>query len=174
MHLVYGSLFILATIKWGDWKRWKFYYNTFLFLSVWDLIYQFLLYRHDMWKYHPSFDNLFLPNHTLIVLFWMFIIYPSMILLFLPYFPKRGFIKKALYIARWVIILVGIEVFALLGWRGITHHNGWNIGWSLILDIALFSTISIHQNNQVKAWVIAIIFTLGLWSIFNVPFEVLK
>jgi hypothetical protein len=51
MHLVFTALFLLAGIKWGNWRRLRDYYLTILFFIIGDLLYSRLLYNHQLWAY---------------------------------------------------------------------------------------------------------------------------
>ena len=67
MLFIYVLLFLVAAIKWGDWRRWRDFYPTILFFIVGDLLKNFLLYNHWLWTYKETivFENIF-RNHTII------------------------------------------------------------------------------------------------------------
>ncbi|KHD86079.1 CBO0543 family protein [Heyndrickxia ginsengihumi] len=175
MHIIYGLAWLLAAWKWGDWRNSSQYYPTFLFLSFWDLCYQFLLFNHPMWIFNTSFDKRLLPNHTFIVLFRMFTIYLSTVLIFLHHFPNKGLIKKILYILFFVLIYFGMELINHYGWKGISYHHGWNIYWSALLDTALFIALRIHfKHSPFIAWLFGVVFSITLWFIFQISISELK
>lgn len=40
---VKAILYILVCLKWGDWRNWRKYYPTILYVIIWDLIFNLLL-----------------------------------------------------------------------------------------------------------------------------------
>ena len=69
MHLVLNAIFLVMGLKWGDWKNWRKYHATILFLWFGDLLYNVLCYQYIMWQYKESiFAETFLTNHVIISL----------------------------------------------------------------------------------------------------------
>lgn len=174
MHTLYGLVWLFAAYKYGNWKNLDIYYPTFLFLCFWDFFYQFFLFNHSLWVFKPSFDDFYLPNHSFIVLFRMITIYFSAVIIFLSHFPEKGLGKKLYYNLFFVLIFMLMEVFNFYVCKGITYHNGWNLWWSAVLDIALFMALRIHQHHKLLAWLFGFTFTVFLWNIFNIPFHLIK
>jgi hypothetical protein len=174
MHIVFNALFLLAAIKWGDWKRWKVYYPTILFLISVDSIKNFLLYKHMMWTYQEIFfGKALLQNHTLINLMIMAVVYPATILIYLGHFPKARW-KQAFWVSMWIFVYWFVEYINLRFLDLINHHHGWNMWWSLLFLSVMFPMLWIHHKNPLLAWVLSILFTLFLWNVFQVPIEILK
>lgn len=99
MHLVFNGLFLIAGVIWGDWRNWKKYHSTILFLWFGDLLYNVLCHDYIMWKYNESiFGQQLLSNHTVISLLIMFVAYPASVLIYLGKFPTEN--KKILI---WVL-----------------------------------------------------------------------
>ncbi|MCM3166091.1 hypothetical protein [Peribacillus frigoritolerans] len=67
MHFVFTVLFLLAGIKWGNWRRWKDYYPTILFFIIGDLLYSCLLYNHQLWAYQEIFFGVHILRNDLII-----------------------------------------------------------------------------------------------------------
>ncbi|TYR75348.1 hypothetical protein FZC79_11340 [Rossellomorea vietnamensis] len=172
MHTLLFFSFLLAVIKWGDWKNWRDYYPTFLFFLVGDLLYQYLLYNKSMWLFQPSFDRSYLPNHTVISLIKMIIRYWATTLIFLGRLPQNKS-KRIFWIGLWVLIYFGIEVIAFEAGM-ITHHNGWNLLWSFYLDIVIFVVLSIHYKNPPLAWFLSLLNLIFLWNVFGLTIDILK
>ncbi|WP_425467140.1 CBO0543 family protein [Pseudalkalibacillus caeni] len=173
LNILYGATYIFAAWKWGDWKHWRKYYPTILFFILGDLLYQFLLHDHSMWKFEPVGVDKELPiNHTTIVLSVIFIKYPATILIFLGRFPEGRF-KQIIHIATWIAIYV-INEYLTLKLNGMTYHNGWNFASSLFFTIVMFLILRIHHTRPLLAWIFSGIFILFLWKVFHVPFDILK
>jgi hypothetical protein len=172
MHTLLLSAFFLAAIKWGDWKNWRDYYPTFLFFMVGDLLYQFLLYNKSMWLFQPSIDRGYLPNHTIIAIVKMMIRYWATVIIFLGLLPS-GKTRRTLWISLWVFIYFSIEILALKTGL-ITHHNGWNLYWSLYLDIVIFVVLFLHFKNPILAWILSLLNLFFLWNVFGLSIDILK
>lgn len=75
---------IIVCYIFGDWKHWQKYYPTIQFFIIGDLIYGVLFRNTMLWMYVTD-----ILNHTLVNLLMMFILYPSITMVFilcLPYF----------------------------------------------------------------------------------------
>jgi hypothetical protein len=80
-------------------------------------------------------------------------VYPSVMLVFIPYFPKL-IEKKILYILFWVSLVTTVEFISYrLG--SFSYDNGWNLGWSLIFTIIMFPLIYLHYKKPLWAWILA-------------------
>lgn len=67
-----------------------------------------------------------------------------------------------------------MEVFNFYVCKGISHHNGWNLWWSAVLDVALFAALRIHKRHKLLAWLFGFTFTVFLWKLFNIPLHLIK
>ncbi|MGM0904684.1 MAG: CBO0543 family protein [Bacillota bacterium] len=156
MHFIYNIAFILAAYRWGDWQNWQRYYPTILFFILMDVIEDFLTYNHPLWLFHHAF----IQDHTVIALLNMLMRYPAIVLIFLKYFYQTNNIRKrAFHFILWILIYATIEYINLS--IGITtHHNGWNMWYSLLFYIAMFATLVIHYKKPLIAWTLSFVFLL--------------
>ncbi|MFA1710487.1 CBO0543 family protein [Peribacillus frigoritolerans] len=174
MHFVFTVLFLLAGIKWGNWRRWRDYYPTILFFIIGDLLYSCLLYNHQLWAYQEIFFGVhILRNDLIISLIIMFLAYPSTIMIYLGRFPQSKR-KQSFWIAFWVILYSSIELINLKYLDLINHYNGWNIWWSVLFNIFMFSILRIHFKKPLLAWGVSIVWILILWNVLNIPIEKIK
>ncbi|WP_420841513.1 CBO0543 family protein [Desulfosporosinus fructosivorans] len=156
-------LLILICLKWGDWRNWRKYYPTILYVIIWDLLYNFFTVNHPLWRFeHPVL------KHTFSDLLIAFVSFPCYILLFLPYIPKESRVKKILHIANWAFILSLLEATSI-PLQSITYHNGWNYWWSVGFNVTMFSMISLHYKNPLLAWPISALLFLVVMIIFKLP-----
>ncbi len=73
---------------------------------------------------------------------------PLVIVWFLNYYAANtSFGKRALLIAAFVCILVGLEWFA--DWLGVFRHNGWKVWWSFTV------------------WLTSILLSIGFMKVFR-------
>ncbi len=173
MYLIYVFLFSLAGIIWGDWKNWRKYYPTILFFIMVDLLYNFLFFNYSMWIFHETvFGENILNKHTYIVLIHFLFIYPMVIFIFLGRFPTKRKHQVG-WILVWTTIFIFRE-FINLQLGLITHHNGWNIWWSLIFDIVMFCILRLHFKNPMLAMFFSFIWVILLWNVFHISTNILK
>ncbi|PLS02438.1 CBO0543 family protein [Neobacillus cucumis] len=173
MHLLQAGLFLLATIRWGDWKNWRRYYPTILFFIGGDLLKNTLFHDHRMWEYQETvLGEKILFGHLVINFLVMFVIYPSTILIYLGKFPmEKG--KQILWILFWVLIYLTME-YINLHYKGIKHYYGWNMWWSMIFDLVMFVILWIHHTKPLLAWAFSIMWLSILWNIFDLSHNLLK
>jgi hypothetical protein len=172
LNVVYGAIFIFSAIKWGDWKNWRLYYPTYLFLMVGDLVYQFLFFKHSMWEYVPYGSDVNWATHTHIAFLIMLVKYPATILIFLGKMPTT-LSKKIIHILVWSLIYV-INEFTDLKIGTIIHDHGWNLWWSAFFNLVMFTTLAIHYKKPLVAWVISFIYATFLWNVFDISPDILK
>lgn len=152
---------LLVCYKWGDWRHWQKYYSTILFFMMGDFIYLVLFRKTMLWSYNTD-----ILNHTLVNLLMIFTVYPSTILVFIPYYPNTV-IKRAIYIICWVILFEAVEYIShFLGC--FNYHNGWNFGWSIVFSLAMFPIQYTHYKNPLLAWCISTIELVVFIVIFKV------
>ncbi|WP_313771830.1 CBO0543 family protein [Neobacillus niacini] len=169
MHLLFNAIFLIAAIIWGDWRNWRKYYSTILFIWFGDLLYNFLCYDYKMWEYKESIFGLaVMPNHTIITLLIMFISYPSSILIFLGRFPEKK-LNMGLWIIFWVSLFSLIEYINLHFLNLITHHNGWTIGWSVFFNAIIFVMLRLHYKYPTVALITSIPIIFFFVIYFHVP-----
>ncbi|MET3698654.1 hypothetical protein SAMN05877753_104111 [Bacillus oleivorans] len=174
MHLIFNFLFLLAAIKWGDWKNWRDYYPTILFFWVGDLLKSYLLYNHWLWTYQETiFAENILRNHTIISLMIMFIVYPSTLLIYLGHFPQAK-LRQAGWVLFWVMLYSSIEYMNLHYLHLIRHFNGWNIIWSIIFNMIMFTILRVHYKKPIWAWGLSVIWIIFLLNVFDVPVDKMK
>jgi hypothetical protein len=149
-HISIVIITLLICYKWGDWRHWKNYYSTILYFMLGDFIYLVLFNKTMLWTYNTD-----ILNHTLINLLIIFTVYPSTILVFLPYYPKL-ITMKVVYISFWIVLFAAIEYIShILGC--LSYHNGWNIGWSIIFCLIMFPLQHLHYVKPLLAWCFSII-----------------
>lgn len=174
MHFIFNLLFVLAAIKWGDWKNWKVYYPTYLFFIGGDLFKNLILDDYRLWSYKETFfGSNILYGHLVISFMIMALVYPSTLLIYLGNFPKTRF-KKLLWVLFWVFLYSLVEIINVEFLNLFEHHRGWNIAWSVLFNIVMFTVLKIHVSRPLLAWSISILFLIFLWNVFDIPKESLK
>lgn len=167
IRLILASVWIVCAYIWGDWKNWKRYYPTMLFVGMGDLIYIAVFHDKVLWDFQ---EDLLVPS--LNELFVIFTIFFSMTLIYLSNFPKKLF-HQIIYIIFWISIYIGIELFTT-SIQMQKNHNGWNIWWSLLHNSIMFPLIILHYKKPITTWILTFIFLFVIMHIFKVPFIVAK
>ncbi|SHG28254.1 CBO0543 family protein [Ornithinibacillus halophilus] len=174
MHFFYNGVFLIAVLFWGKLENWKEYYSTILFFIACDFFANIITYNNSLWKYQETvFGQEILMNHTIINLLIMFVAYPATIFLFIGYFPSKKW-KKIGWILFWVSLYSIVEYINLHFFTLITHHNGWNMAWSVLFNIVMFTSLRIHYRKPLLAWLIAAIWSVIIILYFNIPFTKMK
>ncbi|MET3695904.1 CBO0543 family protein [Bacillus oleivorans] len=170
--VIFTILYIIAAWKWGDWKHWRDYYPTILFLVIGDLLYQFMLHDYSMWEFVPVGLQQFNITHTHVAIMEMVFKYPSTILLYLGNFPNSRF-KRIAYIGLWVIIYSTEEWFKMMQ-GSMIHVNGWSMHWSILFNVVMFTLLAVHHRRPLLAWVFSGLFIYFLFKAHDVPISIIK
>jgi hypothetical protein len=175
INVLYALIWFVPLWIWGDWKNWRKYYSTLLFLIIGDLLYLYLLSDYfPMWRYNPpSVDKRMGLTNTHISLSIILIKYPSTVFIYLSKFPEHNWKKKLLYFFCWVFIYITNEIIDLK-LNLITYSNGWNLWWSTLFSTFIFLLLRIHFRNPILAWFLSIGFMIFLWVTFHVPSTVFR
>jgi hypothetical protein len=169
VHLLLNSLFLIAGLKWGDWKNWARYHSTILFLWFGDLLYNVFCNNHLMWEYKETiFGQELLPNHLTVSLLIMFVAYPATVLIFLGKLPEKK-MKIVLWILFWVALFSLVEYINLRFFDLVMHHNGWTMAWSILFNLIIFSMLLLHYKRPIAALIISIPIILFFVIFFKVP-----
>ncbi|WP_404328432.1 CBO0543 family protein [Mesobacillus maritimus] len=168
MHVAIAVLTIMASFKWGNWKNWREYHASMFFIATGGLLYEYIVKGNTLWKFHPDF----LYGQEMVVIVYAVITMPISIFLFLSHFPERWF-QRLNYILLWSGIYISVE-WILYVFGRISYQNGWEIWYSFLFDIVMFSVIALHQYKPFRAYIISLFIIIFLISSFDVPFKFMK
>jgi hypothetical protein len=168
MHVAIAVFTILASLKWGDWKNWRPYHPSMLFIATGGLLYEYIVKGNSLWKFHADF----LYGHEMTVIVYAVITMPISIFLFLSHFPKKWY-RRALYILLWSGVYIGVE-WILFVFGRISYQNEWEFWYSFLFDIMMFLVIALHHYHPAKAYLLSIFITVFLILYFDVPFKFVK
>ncbi|RTE10617.1 CBO0543 family protein [Paenibacillus whitsoniae] len=146
IHIAIALWAIFAALRWGDWKNFKDYYPTLLFVIACHLLYKvFAFDQHHIWRLQ---GEVFL-NHLGAYLLHVFVILPMAIFVYLSTYPVT-WLKQCLHIIKWILIFVVVE---LIGWKygRIAYHHGWTIWWSGLFNLNMFIVTRIHYKHYLWA-----------------------
>lgn len=160
---IHAVLWIAAAYKLGDWKNWRKYYPTVLFMGMGNLIYLMAFKNKVLWAFNPGGITPIISE-----LFVILTIFFCTVLIFLTHFPNTLF-KQLQYIILWDAIYIIIEVLMLnIGMQ--VNSNGWSIWWSIFHNFYMFPLLAIHHKSPLLAWPFSIIALLIMMRVFEMPF----
>lgn len=163
MILATNLVFLAVLLLTRAIKSWKTYYDTVLFVTCMNLLYNLLCKNYLVWEYHPDL----LLNHKTTDLVNSFVMMPAATILYLHFFPssKR---YKFVYYCGWIVLFSVIELIWRIYGR-ITYHHGWTFVWSVVFYFCMFYVIAIHSAHRVWALLISFLFICFLVLKFRVP-----
>lgn len=168
MHVIIAILTVIASFKWGDWKKAKEYQSSMLFIATGGLLYEYIVKDHTLWKFHADL----LYGHQMTVIVYALITMPLSIMIFLSHFPERWLFRIG-YILLWSGTYIAVESILYVFGR-ISYQNGWGLWHSFVFDIIMFSVIAIHQYKPFRAYILSIPIIIFLIYYFQVPFKFFK
>lgn len=157
------STFLLVGWKWGDWKHWRKYYPTLLFVMTVNLTASFLAYHHSLWIYQP---DLLVKSSTIVELLNSYVMLPISTLLFLSNYPSAGAWRQCCYVLLW------IGIYAILEWidsalGGITYAHGWSLTHSHLFDCIMFPIWRFHHLRPLWGWAAALLVGIAIILSFD-------
>jgi hypothetical protein len=131
-----------------------------------DLSYNFVFHDHTLWLY----DSLF--NHTTLDILAAFLMYPSIVILFLTHWPKKP-LSQAVYIIVWSAAATFFEYVGMT-LDMFRYEHGWGIWWSFGLLMIAFSLMRLHYKKPLLVWPISAALGIVTALVFKLPFGALK
>jgi len=152
MHVTLILWSIFAAWRWGDWRHWKQYHTTMLFMALSSAMYDVLVNDGSfyLWRYvgNPYFSE------EMASLLYTTVAFPATALIFLSNFPDEKW-KQVCRIGKYVAIYVILEIVGLY-FGTISHAHSWNIWWSTLFDLVMFSILRLHHTRPLLAYVLSV------------------
>lgn len=160
-HVITTVFVVACAIKWGDWKNWKKYHTTMIYIAMSDLLYNFIYYNHWLWQYAP--------NHTIADLVYSFVILPLTGLILLTNFPTR-FKEQLFRIAKFIVIYYLFEII-FFRYGVISYDYGWNILWSLAWLLMMIPMFVLHHKKPLIAYAASTTVVIIMLILFPASFK---
>ncbi|MCZ8517459.1 hypothetical protein O9H85_34975 [Paenibacillus filicis] len=160
MNLSLTGILLFLALRYAKWSKWREFYPTILYIVMLNLHYSYIVKTSPLWKYKSSL----IPQEMLDIII-IFIVEPSMTILFLSYHPLQ-WRRIFLYWAAWIIAFSITEYIFFLTDR-MDYFRGWNMGWSVIFYIIMFPMLYLHYKKTPVALLLSIPFTIGFMWIFD-------
>lgn len=158
--------YVLACFIWGNWRNWREYYPTILYVIIGDFAYNFLFFNFSLWEYEKFL------NHTFCDIIIAFTIFPSAIILFFTFLPQK-FLRRFLYILMWTVSNTALEYFCYVNGY-LSYSNNWNIIWSAAVYFIAFIMVTVHFKHPLMTWLISGCLAIATMLFFKIPFSMIK
>lgn len=162
LHIILMAIFIVITYKCGEWRNWKTYYHTILFLVAGDLMYYYVFSDNRLW--YAASPNL---SSKQIELLWKIVLYPCIVLILLPWYLKcKSFKNQVGYTFLWILVFSILEL-VVLKFKFIYYGNGWSYYWSVVFYSIMFPILIVHHFKPLLAIMLSAICGIVALIIFN-------
>lgn len=153
MHVTLILWSIFAAWRWADWKHWRRYHPTMLFMALSSAMYDVLVNDGSfyLWRY---IGTLYFSEEMASLLYTL-VAFPATALLFLSNFPDAIWWKQALHIVKYVAIYVILEIVGL-HYGTISHAHSWNMWWSTLFNLAMFLILRLHLKRPLLAYAVSV------------------
>jgi hypothetical protein len=158
------SLFLITALKFGDWKNWRKYYPTVLFVIAINLAVGFLTYHHALWKYKPDF---LVQTQTTVEMLNAFVALPAVAFTFLSQYPDKNVYYQFGYITTYVFIFGLLEFIAHFVVGTLCYENGWSWPASILFDFAIFIILRLHYVRPWWGWSATLLVGIIIFILFD-------
>ncbi|SDN04704.1 hypothetical protein SAMN04487897_101901 [Paenibacillus sp. yr247] len=159
------STWILAALRWGDWRNWSKYHATILYFILGDVLYYYVTCTHRLWTLVPTWPL----KNELICVAGELIVFASTVLIFLGRYPSGHFISTWWTIV-WICIYTANE-WVLLHTGTFTYLHGWTLFDSFLFNILMFILLRLHSKIPLITYVLSIPIAIILISLNSIPIK---
>lgn len=165
MHLLLAVIVGIAVFFKADWRNWRVFHPTLFYISYCNLLYDIICKKHYLWKYHPDF----LLNHIITDIVYSIWILPCTVLLYISNYPNQeSFKKKLIYILKWIILSLAVELVFLKMGR-LLLLNGYKFWMEPFFYFLMYTMVRLHHSRPIMTYGFsAIIIMFFIW-VFHVP-----
>jgi len=165
MHSLAHILFIYLTYKYADWKNWKKYHATLLYIGFLNLTYNFLAANYDLWRYEPDLYS----THSITEILNSVIALPAIAFIFLSNYPAQESKRHiTTYYIKWIVGSLIIESIYIY-FDKITFHNGYKFWMEPFFYILMYVFIRLHFMRPLLTYFLSAIVIILFIVVFNVP-----
>lgn len=171
-HIILSLLAILLAWKWGDWRNWKLYYPTILYMIIGDLSYIILSSDKPLWKYESRIISGDFAECLI-----AFVVFPCTCFIFFSLYSMVSTSKKiVVYILFFFFCAFVYTSFECLSFclGFFSYHNGWNLYWSFGFNCIMFPLLLLHYKKPLWVWLPSIACAFLVIHTFNLPFSIMK
>jgi hypothetical protein len=157
------STWVLAGLRWGDWKNWQKYHATILFFILGDALYYYVSHTHRLWSLEPTWPL----KSEFVCVIGEFLVFASATLIYLGKYPEGRLIS-----VWWTLLWIGIfsvNEWILLLTGTFSHSNGWTLWDSFLFNIIMFIILRLHYKRPLLAYPLSILVAVVLIYRYSMP-----
>ncbi|MFV8829128.1 hypothetical protein [Alkalihalobacterium sp. APHAB7] len=153
---------ILATA--GSLKHLPKHYKELAYISFFNAFYYYICKRYLLWEFKPKDINwrMVRAAHT-------FITTPLVVLSSLSKFPQT-LPKQIVHVLKWTFISAYLE-HVIAQQKLIRFKHGWNIYWSALIYLKMYTYSYLHTKNALLTWVLSIWSAIFFILRFKIPLK---
>ncbi len=156
-------LFIIClNIFKGTWREIPQYKRGLLYISFLNSMYYYLCKRSLLWEFRPEG-----VRWELLRIVHIFIISPSIVLLFISDLPK-SIPKKIVHLLKWVIYC-SVTEYIILKLNMIRFKYGWNIYWSGLVYLKIFVYGYLYNKRPLLTFILSLFSAIFFTAKFKIP-----
>lgn len=161
-HLILTIGIVIASIRWGEWNKWRKFLPTMYFVMLFNMLYQYISASEIvLWEVGQPFVSQFITD-----MIHGFILLPCLTLMFLSNFPTSN-IKKVLKYVQYFVVSMIIETIAVKT-DNFHFRDGWNLWWEIAFYPAMYISMRVHHKSPRNALIYAFIIIVILLITFRV------
>ncbi|GAE27411.1 hypothetical protein JCM9140_3556 [Halalkalibacter wakoensis JCM 9140] len=164
-HILLSSFLIWLNYHQKTWKILPKFSRSLAYIAFINSSYYYFFKKHILWELQSN--NLSLKQLRVIHIFF---ITPLIFLLCMANFPEHNLKLQIKHILKWSIKCALVE-FMGLHTQMIYFKNGWNIFWSWLIYIFLFSFGYIYTKKPKHIWTLTIPTLMFFLVKFRAPFR---
>lgn len=157
-------LFTLILATAGSLKHLPKHYKEVGFISFFNAFYYYICKRYLLWEFRPrGIDwRIIRAVHT-------FVTTPLVVLSSLAKFPKT-MPNQIVHVLKWTFISTYLE-HVIAQQKLIRFKHGWNIYWSGLIYLKMYTYSYLHTKNATFTWILSIGTAIFYVLRFKIPFK---
>ncbi|CAG7639116.1 hypothetical protein PAESOLCIP111_04011 [Paenibacillus solanacearum] len=157
------SSWLIAGWLWGDWRNWRKYHETILYMLLGDTLYYYISIDKRLWSIMPQ-----PPFQTeLMALLGEFVVFTCAMLIYLGRFPNRVG-RGWLWVLFWIGLFTANEAL-LLRTGTFAYKNEWSLVDSLFFCLMMFPMLRLHHKKPLLAYGISVLLAAAYIYLYDIP-----
>jgi hypothetical protein len=165
-YAYYAVISIFVCWKWGNWRNWKEYYPTILFMILGNVTYMVLCQNKSLWQ-----SAFLLADYPILDISQTVVLYTSTVILFLTFYARMATrLRRIAYTAMWAGIFSAMELLSLVTGH-YNYYNGWNFLYSIGFNAVMFPILLLHFKRPLAAWAVVVPMVYIFLFLFGIPLK---
>ncbi|KPV43811.1 CBO0543 family protein [Alicyclobacillus ferrooxydans] len=161
--VLFSLLFLVVLLLTRSYRCVEQYYSTILYISLMSVFYTLICTNYGLW----TFRVWWIFTNQAVALLEAVILFPSTTALFLRYLPRHSRFTM-LYFILFVALYIVME-YIMIQLGEIRYTQGWNLGWSTVVDVLMFLFMLLHERSKRLTWILTVVVVAFFIRWFDVP-----